>query len=149
MKKIDYKGEYWNMDMNTYIEKMTHKMIETEEEFIFQSIAPYCDNFTERRITKEELVNALVRYRELEEENEKLKHRVIRLENLLDNDFEMQFVYYWRNHDGMLEDVKLKYYSPDKTIAYCECSDGILIGIPVEKLVSPKDVEDKFMNKGE
>ena len=62
--------------INTYISNITLKAMETEEEFLFQSVAPFCERITQREISKQELVNALLHYRDLENENESLKYKL-------------------------------------------------------------------------
>jgi cell shape-determining protein MreC len=71
------------MDIDTYIAKIVQKVIETEEEFIFQTISPFCEEMTEKKISKKELINALVYYRELEEENQRLRSKLYNLETSL------------------------------------------------------------------
>ena len=41
----------------------TTKAIETQDEFIFETVSPYCIQKTQMRITKEELVNAISKQR--------------------------------------------------------------------------------------
>lgn len=44
------------------VEELTMKAIETQSEFIFQTIQPYCENITEQRISKRQLEEALLLY---------------------------------------------------------------------------------------
>ena len=48
------------------LEEITYKIIteyqETEEEFIFTTIQPFCSDILKRHISKEELKNALLLY---------------------------------------------------------------------------------------
>lgn len=64
------------MELETYTAKIYQTMMETEEEFIFQTIAPYCQTLTEMRITKQTLIDALRQYKRLEEENKMLKEEL-------------------------------------------------------------------------
>ena len=64
------------MDYNTFTAQITKKMIETEEEFIYQSVLPFCEEITETRLSKKDLIDALVRYKELVAHNEALRERI-------------------------------------------------------------------------
>ena len=46
--------------------KIRQKIEETEEEFIFQTISPFCDEVYERHISKKELTEAILLYREVQ-----------------------------------------------------------------------------------
>ena len=46
--------------------KIRQKMEETEEEFIFQTISPFCYEVYEKRISKKELTEAIWLYREVQ-----------------------------------------------------------------------------------
>ena len=46
--------------------KIRQKMEETEEEFILQTIGPFCDEVYEKRISKKELTEAIWLYREVQ-----------------------------------------------------------------------------------
>lgn len=48
------------------IYKIRQKMEETEEEFILQTIGPFCDEVYEKRISKKELTEAIWLYREVQ-----------------------------------------------------------------------------------
>lgn len=61
------------MDFDTYVNQLVMSFKETEEEFIFNTVSPFCDNIMQRKISKEELINALYRYRTLQSENNFLK----------------------------------------------------------------------------
>jgi hypothetical protein len=61
------------MNFDTYIAQFAQKVKETEEEFIFQTIAPYCSTITEAKITKQYLIDALTQYNRLEEQVEALR----------------------------------------------------------------------------
>ena len=56
------------MEIHDYAAEITHKAMETQEEFIFQTILPYCESITEMRISKEYLRKALLTYKRLEAE---------------------------------------------------------------------------------
>ena len=45
--------------------KIHQKMVQTEEEFIFQTISPFCDEVYEKHISKKELTEAMLLYREV------------------------------------------------------------------------------------
>ena len=45
--------------------KIHQKMVQTEEEFIFQTISPFCDEVYEKHISKKELTEAILLYREV------------------------------------------------------------------------------------
>ena len=45
--------------------KIHQKMVQTEEEFIFQTISPFCDDVYEKHISKKELTEAILLYREV------------------------------------------------------------------------------------
>ena len=42
------------------------KIVQTEEEFIFQTISPFCDEVYEKHISKKELTEAILLYREVQ-----------------------------------------------------------------------------------
>ena len=42
-----------------FIEKIKEQIEENEEEFIYKSIAPYCETIVEKRLSKKELENIL------------------------------------------------------------------------------------------
>lgn len=46
--------------------KIRQKMEETEEEFIFRTISPFCDDVYEKHISKKELTEAIWLYREVQ-----------------------------------------------------------------------------------
>ena len=46
--------------------KIHQKMVQTEEEFIFQTISPFCDEVYEKHISKKELTEAIWLYREVQ-----------------------------------------------------------------------------------
>ena len=46
--------------------KIHQKMVQTEEEFIFQTISPFCDDVYEKHISKKELTEAIWLYREVQ-----------------------------------------------------------------------------------
>lgn len=48
--------------MTEYVEKIAMQAKENQEEFIFQTIQPYCENIIEQRISKKELNLALLQY---------------------------------------------------------------------------------------
>ena len=45
--------------------KIHKKMVQTEEEFIFQTISSFCDEVYENHISKKELTEAILLYREV------------------------------------------------------------------------------------
>lgn len=45
--------------INEIVEKITLKIKETQDEFIFQTILPYCSEIMERKISKKVLIDAL------------------------------------------------------------------------------------------
>ena len=51
--------------------KIHQKMVQTEEEFIFQTISPFCDEVYEKHISKKELTEAIWLYREVQSLKEK------------------------------------------------------------------------------
>ena len=53
-----------NFDVTTYIERLAKRMKETEEEFIFETIFPYCEEILQIKISKQILINALMEYQE-------------------------------------------------------------------------------------
>lgn len=59
------------MDSMTY--KITTEVQETTDEFIFTTIQPFCEDVVQRKISKQELINALLLY-------EKAKQILIREE---------------------------------------------------------------------
>ena len=48
--------------MDSMINKIITKVQETQEEFIFTTIQPYCEGALQQRISKSELVKALLLY---------------------------------------------------------------------------------------
>lgn len=46
--------------------KIRQQMEETEEEFIFQTVSPFCDEVYEKHISKKELTEAILLYREVQ-----------------------------------------------------------------------------------
>jgi cell shape-determining protein MreC len=65
----------WNKPdtIRTFVEEIQTRAIEDYDKFIFETIKPYCEHITQQTISKEYLENALLHYRDLEQENEKLK----------------------------------------------------------------------------
>ena len=49
-------------DISKMVEKIAMQAKENQEEFIFQTIQPYCENIIEQRISKKELELALLQY---------------------------------------------------------------------------------------
>lgn len=49
-------------DITKMVEKIAIQAKENQEEFIFQTIQPYCENIIEQRISKKELERALLQY---------------------------------------------------------------------------------------
>ena len=47
-------------ELSKVVEEITMKMFETESEFIYETITPYCENLMQKRISKEELNRALI-----------------------------------------------------------------------------------------
>ena len=45
--------------------KIHQKIVQTESEFIFQTISPFCDEVYEKHISKKELTEAILLYREV------------------------------------------------------------------------------------
>ena len=68
------------MDYENFTAKIIKSAVEAEEEFIFQTIYPYCEQITQQRISKQDLTNALVHYRALERENEMLRNKLYDIE---------------------------------------------------------------------
>ena len=50
--------------MDSMINKIITKVEETQEEFIFTTIHPYCEGALQQRISKSELVTALLLYQQ-------------------------------------------------------------------------------------
>ena len=50
--------------MDSMINKIITKVQETQEEFIFTTIHPYCEGALQQRISKSELVTALLLYQQ-------------------------------------------------------------------------------------
>ena len=46
--------------------KIRQQMEETKEEFIFQTVSPFCDEVYEKHISKKELTEAILLYREVQ-----------------------------------------------------------------------------------
>jgi hypothetical protein len=72
------------MDFETYTAKIVQNVKETEDEFIFQTVSSFCNEITQKEISKKDLINALVHYKELEEENEALKDKLYEVELALE-----------------------------------------------------------------
>lgn len=49
-------------DISKMVEEIAMQAKENQEEFIFQTIQPYCENIIEQRISKKELELALLQY---------------------------------------------------------------------------------------
>lgn len=63
-------------DPKEIVEKIITEAQETEENFIFTTVRPYCESVTELVISKKILINALLEYkRNHPEEFEKLKEK--------------------------------------------------------------------------
>lgn len=50
-------------EITDFTAKITTRALESAEDFIFQTIAPFCDRITEQRISKAELTAALMKQR--------------------------------------------------------------------------------------
>lgn len=48
--------------MDSMLYEITTKVQETTEDFIFTTIQPFCEDVVQRKISKQELVNALLLY---------------------------------------------------------------------------------------
>ena len=48
--------------VSSIVEKISEKVTETHEEFIFETIKPYCENVVNMKISKRDLEQALLKY---------------------------------------------------------------------------------------
>lgn len=48
--------------MDSMLYEITMKVQETTEDFIFTTIQPFCENVVQRKISKQELITALLLY---------------------------------------------------------------------------------------
>ena len=48
--------------VSSIVEKISEKVTETREEFIFETIRPYCENVVQMKISKRDLEQALLKY---------------------------------------------------------------------------------------
>ena len=51
-----------NDSVSSIVEKISEKVTETREEFIFETIRPYCENVVQMKISKRDLEQALLKY---------------------------------------------------------------------------------------
>jgi DNA-binding transcriptional regulator YhcF (GntR family) len=65
---------------NTYVTNIAHKVSEDYDDFIFETLSPFCEEVTQQKISKQELKFALLHYKKLEEENKKLIEKCNQLE---------------------------------------------------------------------
>ena len=56
-----------NEFMNNYFNKMETTALETQEEFIFETVRPYCEEITQTKISKKDLQRALLIWMKLKE----------------------------------------------------------------------------------
>ena len=69
-------------DINSYAQKLAMKVVETEEDFIFEAIAPYCETITQMKLSKQDIADALLKYQKLQAENEALKARIDKINKM-------------------------------------------------------------------
>ena len=69
--------EFLNLD--NYLSEITERYYETQEEFIFETILPFCSQIDTLYLSKEYLIKALAHYKDLEQENELLRAKCDRL----------------------------------------------------------------------
>lgn len=51
-------------DIADIVQRISHEVTETLDDFIFTTVSPFCDTVTQRRIPKRMLACALIEYRE-------------------------------------------------------------------------------------
>ena len=126
---------------NTYMKELLQKVKETQDEFIIQTILPYCEEITQMEISKEELVDALLGCKRLKEENELLKKRVEELEYNLETDYG-KYIYYWKDWHGEEWKCKILRQLEDDKVEIHVRELGVEIILPRNELIS-------IYNKGE
>ena len=52
--------------MDSMVYKITTEAQETMEDFIFTTIQPFCEDVIQRKISKQELITALLLYKEIQ-----------------------------------------------------------------------------------
>ena len=126
---------------NTYMKELLQKVKETQDEFIIQTILPYCEEITQMKISKQELVDALLGCKRLKEENELLKKRVEELEYNLETDYG-KYIYYWQDWHGEEWKCKILRQLEDDKVEIHVRDLGVEIILPRNELIS-------IYNKGE
>ena len=66
-------------DFSSYTAKMVMSARETADNFIFDTISPFCQGITQTTISKQELIDALTQYRDLKEKYERLAAEVMKI----------------------------------------------------------------------
>ncbi len=125
------------------------KVTETYDDFIFQQMSPFLNSVTEHRMSKQELVNALTKYRELEEENKYLGEMVARLKDIISFNSDVLTTMYYKDENDELEIAEIMDYTDNNKFVWvrhpCE-NKGIKI--PVSDLIIVSDIERKYNREG-
>ena len=66
----------------SYLDELKMKVVETEEEFIFETIIPFCESITQMKLSKQDITDALLKYQKLQAENEALKARIDKINKM-------------------------------------------------------------------
>ena len=64
------------LNLDNYLAEITQQIYENQEEFIISTLYPFCQELVEWRISKQDLRDALTRWKELETENRILRKKL-------------------------------------------------------------------------
>ena len=59
-------------DIYKFVEQVTEKATEEHEEFIFQTIKPFCEEIVQEKISKKDLTEALIMWKNSKEQTDRL-----------------------------------------------------------------------------
>ena len=128
---------------NTYMKELLQKVKETQDEFILQTILPYCEEITQMEISKEELVDALTGYNKLKAENEHLKKKIEELEYAIETE-NGTYIYYWKDWHGEFWTSKITRHLENGKVEIYVRDLGVEIIIPENELELISEWNDRM-----
>ncbi len=93
-----------NDPSQAYATKMVMSARETADNFIFETISPFCQGITQTTISKQELIDALTQYRNLKEKYERLAAEVMKIRYKSDPHDPLGFTFQF-SYDPLLSQV--------------------------------------------
>lgn len=138
---------------SSFIAEFQTKVTETYDDFIFEQISPFVNSVTQQKISKQELVNALLRWRDLEKENDRLREEIrhIKAESKCLQEvasFDCYEYYYWTKETSELRSyrfVKIVRSYDDGTVMVESPYENERLIINRDELVSLHRYKTEFM----